>query len=91
MYLKNCIFNICSVADFTMLSITLRVSYVVVLHTMAPLYEVCCILYCCMMVVITFVLDLRDAVLLYCGGEIPPMIITAGINTWAGSRTGNCA
>ena len=42
-------------------------------------------LYYSMMVVITFVLDLRDAVLLYCGGEIPPMIITAGINTWAGS------
>ena len=30
------------------------------------------------MVVITFVLDQRDAVLFYSGGEIPPMIITAG-------------
>ena len=45
MYLKMAYFMFCFVVDFTRLSRTLRVSDVVASHTMAPLYEVCCMLY----------------------------------------------
>lgn len=78
-------FMFCFVVDFTRLSRTLRVSDVVASHTMAPLYEVCCMLYdgCYMLLPLFCTSEMPCCC--YSGGEIPPMIITAGINTWAGS------